>query len=344
VSFTEIAHRSIEIGRSELAMKLLEFEPSLSKKVPLLLWIGNRENLETCHKFYQKSIGEAVKSRELNLLYLAIKRISASEKLSDFEVFELFHKKDIECVYALINYYKMFSSEKLVKFYDFLNLTEDKIMEFIRMGLASKKYETMQKFLFTVKQYFEGFSSSLQIEWRKEAFRKSFDGLNQFITQNPGVKFVTEKNMPLTLGKQIEFFMNKGDGGAVDDFKNTYDVDAKRLILLRIKVLIEGKKFEELLIFMEKRQKEFKIPAELIADLLMKKGETTWAMKMIARMPAKKKDEQYLLLQRIGRYKEAIDLAADRKDLEALENIAGPLIDPTLIAYCNEKLNLLRRK
>jgi vacuolar protein sorting-associated protein 16 len=45
VSFTEIAHRSIEIGRSELAMKLLEYEPSLSKKVPLLLWIGNRENL-----------------------------------------------------------------------------------------------------------------------------------------------------------------------------------------------------------------------------------------------------------------------------------------------------------
>ena len=124
--------------------------------------------------------------------------------------------------------------------------------------------------------------------------------------------------MPLTLGKQIEFFMNKGDGGAVDDFKNAYDVDAKRLILLRIKVLIEGKKFEELLIFMEKRQKEFKIPAELIADLLLKKGETTWAMKMMARMPSKKKDEQYLLLQRIGRYKEAIDLAADRKDVEAL--------------------------
>jgi hypothetical protein len=42
ISFTEIAHKSIEIGRSELAMKLLEFEPSLSKKVPLLLWIGNR--------------------------------------------------------------------------------------------------------------------------------------------------------------------------------------------------------------------------------------------------------------------------------------------------------------
>jgi hypothetical protein len=65
-------------------MKLLEFEPSLAKKVPLLLWIGNREKLETCHKFYQKAIDEALKSRDLNLLLLSVKRIKSSEKLSDF--------------------------------------------------------------------------------------------------------------------------------------------------------------------------------------------------------------------------------------------------------------------
>lgn len=47
----------------------------------------------------------------------------------------------------------------------------------------------------------------------------------------------------------------------------------------------------------------------------MQKGEMTWALKMMARMPTKKKEEQYLLLQRIGRFKEAIDLAADRRDI-----------------------------
>ena len=73
--------------------------------------------------------------------------------------------------------------------------------------------------------------------------------------------------------------------------------------MTQIKILIEARKFDELLLFMEKRQKDYKIPAELIADLLLQKGEQTWAMKMIARMPSKKKEEQYLLLQRIGRYK-----------------------------------------
>lgn len=105
-------------------------------------------------------------------------------------MFELF-SKNIECIYALINYYKMFSSERLVKYYDYLQLTETKIMEFIRMGLTAKKYEVMQKFLLTVGQYLEGYTSNLQIEWRKDAFRKSFESLNQFISQNPGIKFVT---------------------------------------------------------------------------------------------------------------------------------------------------------
>lgn len=129
--------------------------------------------------------------------------------------------------------------------------------------------------------------------------------------------------------------MEKDNGAAVDDFKNEYDIPDKRVILTRIKVLIAAKKFDDLLIFMEKRQKDYKIPAELVADLLLQKGEVTWAMKMIARMPSKKKDEQYLLLQRIGRYKEAIDLASDRKDLDALEDIGATLLDPTLIGYCN---------
>lgn len=114
--------------------------------------------------------------------------------------------------------------------------------------------------------------------------------------------------------------------------------------MTRIKVLIDTKKFDDLLIFMEKRQKDYKIPAELVSDMLLARGEHTWAMKMIARMPSKKKDEQYLLLQRIGRYKEAIDLAADRKDLDALEDISATLLDSNLIAYCNEKMGMLRRK
>lgn len=276
-------------------------------------------------------------------MYLAIKRVIASEKLFEYEIMELF-SGNIEGVYALINYFRMFDRVALLKYFDYLQLAEVRILELIKIGLASKKFEDMQKLLFSAGESLNTYNSSLQIEWRKSTFQKLFANFNQFVQHNSNIKVVNEKVKPLPLGRQLEIFMEKGNGAAVDDFKREYNINDKRVILTRIKVLIDSKKFDDLLIFMEKRQKDFKIPAELIADLLLQKGETTWAMKMMARMPSKKKDEQYLLLQRIGRYKEAIDLAADRKDVDALEDIAATLLEPTLIGYCNEKLSLLRRK
>lgn len=76
----------------------------------------------------------------------------------------------------------------------------------------------------------------------------------------------------------------------------------------------------------------------------MHRKETIWAMKMMARMPSKQHEEQYMLLQRIGRYREAIDLAFDRKDSDVLEEIQSTLLDPELKAYINEKLAILGRK
>ena len=98
------------------------------------------------------------------------------------------------------------------------------------------------------------------------------------------------KAQPKPLGQQLEAFMQRGMGDAVNDFKAEYQVTDKRIILARVKTLIDERKFEELMLFYEKRQKEFKIPVELVADLLLERGEVTWAMKMIARMPAKKKE------------------------------------------------------
>jgi hypothetical protein len=40
VSFTEISHKAIEIGKSTLALKLLDNEPNLAKRVPVLVWMA----------------------------------------------------------------------------------------------------------------------------------------------------------------------------------------------------------------------------------------------------------------------------------------------------------------
>lgn len=88
--------------------------------------------------------------------------------------------------------------------------------------------------------------------------------------------------------------------------------------MAQVKVFIDNDRFEDLQSFVERNQKKYNLSIELIADKVFAKRQESWAMRLLAKMPSKQKDEQYLLLQRIGKIKQAIDLAADRKDIDAL--------------------------
>lgn len=88
--------------------------------------------------------------------------------------------------------------------------------------------------------------------------------------------------------------------------------------MAQVKVFIDNDRFEDLQSFVERNQKKYNLSIELIADKVFAKRQESWAMRLLAKMPSKQKDEQYLLLQRIGKIKEAIDLAAERKDIDAL--------------------------
>ena len=48
-----------------------------------------------------------------------------------------------------MNYYRMFDRVSLLKYFDYLQLSEVRIIELIKIGLNSKKYEDMQKLLVT---------------------------------------------------------------------------------------------------------------------------------------------------------------------------------------------------
>lgn len=44
----------------------------------------------------------------------------------------------------------MFDRSALVRYYDYLQLSEAKILELLKIALSSKKYEEMQKLLFAI--------------------------------------------------------------------------------------------------------------------------------------------------------------------------------------------------
>ncbi len=62
------------------------------------------------------------------------------------DIFKLFSRHP-EGVYALINYFKLFDSSKLIEYYAFLQDTEKIIMEHLRLGITDRKYENVYKLL-----------------------------------------------------------------------------------------------------------------------------------------------------------------------------------------------------
>jgi len=60
----------------------------------------------------------------------------------------------------------------------------------------------------------------LQNEWRKSTFKKLYNNFAQFLAHNANIKNVNDKVKPLTIGRQLEMFMEKDNAAAVDDFKS----------------------------------------------------------------------------------------------------------------------------
>jgi hypothetical protein len=69
ISFVEIAHRAFERGKTELAKKLMDYETSVYKKVPVLIWLGE----------IQKGLDDACNSNDPNLIDLVIFRMMKDE-------------------------------------------------------------------------------------------------------------------------------------------------------------------------------------------------------------------------------------------------------------------------
>ena len=79
ISYVEIAHRAIEIGRENLAKMLLDLEPNIAKKVPVLLWIES----------YDQALKNALISKDSNLINMVILKLLKSGSLGDKEIYEL---------------------------------------------------------------------------------------------------------------------------------------------------------------------------------------------------------------------------------------------------------------
>ena len=129
-----------------------------------------------------------------------------------------------------------------MKYYGFLQDTEKIIMEHLRLGITDRKYDNIFKLHEMTRTLFNGWQGK-QKYWRNTAFQKTFAHFIMFLKHNDQNKHKNSKVKPITLSQQLNFFMKENNGEAVDDMKNEYKIEEKRLIMSKIKVLIDQNKF-----------------------------------------------------------------------------------------------------
>uniref|UniRef100_A0A4W5LMI8 Vps16 C-terminal domain-containing protein n=1 Tax=Hucho hucho TaxID=62062 RepID=A0A4W5LMI8_9TELE len=74
ISYSEIAARAYECGRTELAIKLLEFEPRSGEQVPLLLKM----------KRSQLALSKSIESGDTDLVYTVVTYLKNEMNRGDF--------------------------------------------------------------------------------------------------------------------------------------------------------------------------------------------------------------------------------------------------------------------
>lgn len=126
ISFTDIAYKALSHGKPQIALQLLGYEPSIQKRIPVLLWMAKYlvniifffltfpsffqhifdinygialilsffilvilllRQREANQKYFEKALNEALLSKDSTLIYMVIRTIWAQEEEKSYEYF-----------------------------------------------------------------------------------------------------------------------------------------------------------------------------------------------------------------------------------------------------------------
>ncbi|CAD8088100.1 unnamed protein product [Paramecium sonneborni] len=117
ISFTQIAQKSIEIVKSQLDRKLLDNEQSLSKRIPVLIWMANYQQGNN-NSYYEKALIDAINSKDSNLIYLVIMKFLKTDMDETYK-FGILSQNQISQAH-LIYYLRNFDDKYQQKYLQYL--------------------------------------------------------------------------------------------------------------------------------------------------------------------------------------------------------------------------------
>ncbi|CAD8066275.1 unnamed protein product [Paramecium sonneborni] len=318
VSFTQIAQKSIEIGKQSLALKLLNNEQILAKRIPVLIWMANFQSTNN-NSYYEKALEDAIISKDSNLIYFVILKFLQTEMNETYK-FNALSQNPIS--QAHLDYYlKHFDNKYLQKYLQYFKKFDECGLFAINQAYQQKNLEEKIKFLDQAQKYF---GEDPTDKFYKRIIAEQIIILTDLksevekIRKKPNQHIMDEK----PINSIMEAFFIKDKPEFAKEFAKTYKIPDRRILLTKVKTLINNKKWDELdKIMSEKNKKSILIPYELVAELLMKADQEERGIQIIMKMPDV--EESCRTLIKIGQQSSAVQVAINNKKYQLLYDIKG---------------------
>uniref|UniRef100_A0A1A8H968 Vacuolar protein sorting-associated protein 16 homolog n=2 Tax=Nothobranchius korthausae TaxID=1143690 RepID=A0A1A8H968_9TELE len=289
VSYSHIAAKAYECGRTELAIKLLDFEARSGEQVPLLLKM----------KRSQLALGKAVESGDTDLVYTVVTYLKNEMNRGDF--FMTLRNQPV-ALSLYRQFCKLQEQETLKDLYNQDDDHQELANYYIMASYREKRLESRLSHLQSAIDEYNKAKNDFAVkatedEMRLLRFQRKLDDEKGAGLLGLSLQGTMEALMSLGLHKQAEQLYR--------DFK----VPDKRYWWLKLKSLAEKEEWEEL----EKFSKSKKSPIGYLAfvEICMKNNNRYEAKKYVCKVTPEQKVKAHLA---VGDLEGAADTAIERRN------------------------------
>lgn len=333
VNYTIIAQRAVDEGREELAISLLDYEPAVSRKVPLLLYMQK----------YTIALDRAIESCDPDLIYLVIMKIHEREHEQRNDpnykpgnsILEQILSKPVARD-LLLSYARQLDEDLLNQAFADLRLPQEAGHYAVQKAYQFKDMKHRLEFLRKAKDYYTRYQIdnifSNAIREQLELIEKQ-----KLLVRETGDRSMVDCSVVNTIYK----LMKNGHNEKANSLAKKFAITEKKMMHIKLRVLSDLGEWDQI----EAMTQGKKVPLITylpFAETAIRKGEYDRAEGFL--MKHTDPNAQVPLLTFIEKFKSAAEVAIRTKNYHLIDDIVQKSgNDPELTAFIDQTLPPNRR-
>ncbi|XP_053409060.1 vacuolar protein sorting-associated protein 16 homolog [Mercenaria mercenaria] len=296
VSYSDIASKALECGRTDLAIRLLDYEPKAARQVPLLLQM----------KKEQIALSKAIDSGDTDLIYFVLMRLKDTMPQGEF----FMAIRNIPVALSLFLQYCRQQNPELMEqlFYQEDNFQDEATCQ-VQKSFKQERLEDRLQVLNNAKESYT--------KARNEFAAKQVDDEIKLLKYQRRLEEELHRPyMDLSLHQTVHKLIVDNSNKMAEQLRKEFKIPEKRYWWLRIDALAEAGEWMELDKF--SKTKKPQLGMEAFVEVCLKYGNKREAMKYIPRVVPDKKVQ---CLIKMGDLRLAAEAAFENRNEDDLNRV-----------------------